>query len=58
MRSAVMVTHYYPNRENRFTTLWRGPREHVPLCTVAQNRTISALSTTEKAFPAPLGFGG
>jgi hypothetical protein len=24
MRSATTVTHYYPNRENRFTTLWRG----------------------------------
>jgi hypothetical protein len=42
-RSATTVTHYYPNRENRFTTLWRGLREHAPLRTVAQNRTISAL---------------
>jgi hypothetical protein len=31
MRSATTVTHYSPNRENRFTTLWRGLREHVPL---------------------------
>jgi hypothetical protein len=27
MRRSTTVTHYYPNRENRFTTSWRGLRE-------------------------------